>query len=103
LLVTVELGSERGDGGWVARVAGYRYEFRHADGPMLLAYHWHPVGVSPVTHPHLHLGGSLGGLDLSKAHLPTGPVALPDVLRFAIEDLGVEPLRAGWRDLLAPA
>jgi hypothetical protein len=70
---------------------------------MVCAYHWHPVGASHVTSPHLHLGGQIGDIDLSKLHFPTGAVALPDVLRFAIADLGVEPLRADWRDLLAPA
>ena len=72
----------------------YSYELRGANGHPFLAYHWHPVGLSPVTTPHLHIGGSVTGVDLSKVHLPTGPVFLPDVLRFAIIDLGVEPLRA---------
>ena len=86
---------------YTVRSVGYRYELGHADGPMILAYHWHPVGVSPVTTPHLHLGGQVAGLDLSKAHLPTGIVGLDDVLRFAIVDLGVEPLRGDWREVLA--
>lgn len=85
----------------VANVDGYRVELARADGRTILAYHWHPVGVSPVTWPHLHIGGSLVGIDLSKAHLPTGVVALQDVLRFAIADLGVEPLRDDWSEVLA--
>lgn len=85
----------------VAPVDGYRVEFGRADGRTMLAYHWHPVGVSPVTWPHLHVSGSLAGIDLGKAHLPTGVVPLQDVLRFAIVDLGVEPLRDDWRAVLA--
>jgi hypothetical protein len=86
---------------WEARLVGYSHEILYADGPMLLAYHWHPVGLSHVTTPHLHLGGSLAGIDLSKAHLPTGVVPLQEILRFAIVDLGVEPLRGDWRAVLA--
>ena len=68
---------------------------------MILAYHWHPVGVSPVTAPHLHLGGQLMDVDVGKAHLPTGVVSLQAVLRLAIADLGVAPLRDEWREVLA--
>ena len=96
----VERAAESPRSSWQARVSGYAYEFQGADGGMLLAFHWHPVGLSPVTTPHVHLGGPLGGIDLSKAHVPTGPVALQDVLRFAITDLGVRPLREDWRDVL---
>lgn len=78
---------------WTVRSAGYRYEFLHAAGPMLLAYHCDPAGVRPITFSHLHFGGSVRSVDLSKSHLPTGLVTLQDVLRFAIADLGVEPLR----------
>lgn len=101
LRVLVEYAAEEGEPvRWTVRTAGYRYEFQHADGPTLLAYHWHPVGISPITTPHLHLAGTLGGIDLSKAHLPTGLVTLQDVLRFAIADLGVLPLRNDWSAVL---
>ncbi len=105
LTVVVEFQVEEGDrpGRFAATLDGYRNGIRHADGPMHLAYHWHPVGVSPVTWPHLHVGGTVAGIDLSRAHLPTGQVALPDVLRFAIVDLGVRPLRDDWPDLLKTA
>ena len=86
---------------WTTRVASYAYEVQHAGGQMIFAYHWHLAGVSPITFPHLHLGGTLAGIDLSKAHLPTGSVTLQDVLRFAILDLGVEPLRDDWPQILA--
>jgi hypothetical protein len=33
-------------------------------------------------------------------HLPTGWVALEDVLRFCIVDLGVPPLHQGWSEIL---
>ena len=84
-------------------VVGYRSELRLVDGPMLLAYHWHPVGVSPVTTPHLHLSGAVAGVDLTKAHLPTGHVTLQDVVRFVITEWGVRPRRDDWPAVLASA
>ena len=104
LIVLIEYAvaeARNGSGQWTVHVAGYRYEFRLADGPMLLAYHWHPVGVSPIMSPHLHIGGSVRNVDLSKRHLPTGHVTLQDVLRFAVVDLGVAPLRDDWQAVLA--
>jgi hypothetical protein len=79
---------------------GYWYEIRRRDGPTVFAYHWHPVGLSHVTTPHLHVGGTSGGLNLTRAHLPTGYITLQHVIRFAIVDLGVEPLRDDWREVL---
>ncbi|MDQ3693418.1 MAG: hypothetical protein M3464_07305 [Chloroflexota bacterium] len=35
-----------------------------------------------------------------KKHLPTGRVSIQSVVRFAIEELGVPPLRRNWRDIL---
>ncbi len=67
---------------------------------MILAFHWHQMGVSPVTTHHPHRGGTAVGVDFSKAHIPTGRVTLQDVLRFAIVDLGVAPLRDDWPLLL---
>lgn len=37
---------------------------------------------------------------LQRWHLPTGPVAIEDIIRFCIVDLGIEPLDAGWGDIL---
>ncbi|HUG16929.1 MAG TPA: hypothetical protein VMM78_18115 [Thermomicrobiales bacterium] len=36
-----------------------------------------------------------------RAHIPTGQVFIDDVVRFAIADLGVEPLRSDWDSVLA--
>jgi hypothetical protein len=60
----------------------------------IIAFHWHPDGQSPVTHPNLHIsaGAQLGYAQLQNAHVPTGHINLQDVLRFAITDLGIEPL-----------
>jgi hypothetical protein len=70
-----------------------------ADGREVLSFQWHPGGRSPVTWPHLHLGAGaeVGRAELTSAHLPTGRVAIEEVLGLAISELGVEPLRGDER------
>ena len=57
------------------------------------------------TSPHMHLGpaAEIGFTDLGRAHLPTGRIGLADVLRLAIRDLGAEPRRDDWREVLDEA
>jgi len=86
--------------GWHVVTEGYAYRLIHRNGQPIISYHWHPIGDSPVTHPHLHVSGRAGTLDLSKAHLPTGHVA---VVRMTITELGVEPLRDDWDTVLDQA
>jgi len=89
---------------WGVRTTGYVYQLRAGERE-LIADHWHPRGLSPHTAPHMHLGAAaeLGFADLGSAHLPTGHIGLDDVLRLAIRDLGVEPRRGDWRQVLAKA
>jgi len=93
--------------GWTIRTVGYSYGLLTEEGRELLTYHWHAIGPSPVVSPHLHLGAGLLRPELARpfgrTHWPTGPVTLPEVLRVAVADLGVEPLRADWRERLAEA
>lgn len=89
---------------WTVRTVGYVYRLV-AGGRELVAYHWHPRGRSPHTFPHMHLGpaAEIGFTDIGRAHLPTGRIGLADVLRLAIRDLGVEPRRDDWREVLDEA
>jgi hypothetical protein len=82
------------------RIAGYRYALYNRDRRELLSYHWHQSGPSPILTPHLHVGCRAGNADLSKVHLPTGPVTLVDVIRCGIAEFGVQPLRADWGAVL---
>lgn len=84
-------------------MAAYYWTLSEIDGQELLGYHWHPEGASHETAPHLHLGAALrlGRTDLLKAHLPTGQVHLPAIVRLAIQDLGVRPRRSDWAAVLA--
>lgn len=79
---------------WSTVTAGYLFSIDSPEHQEILAFHWHPDGNSPVRHPHLHIGaGAQSGFSpLQKAHVPTGQVMLQDVLLFAINDLGVEPI-----------
>ena len=87
---------------WVVRLTDYYYTLADTTGRELFAYHWHPVGRSSVTWPHLHLGPALGQLSppATQAHFPTGLIAIEDVLRLAIRWFGVIPQRQNWEAVL---
>ena len=86
-------------------VVSYLYAVRVPDGIEILAYQWHPEGVSSVITPHLHLASGSGVTRprLLGAHLPTGHVTLAQFVRCLIEELGVEPRRPDWRAVLDSA
>ena len=88
------------DGSWRVETGKYIYTFRDRDDAELLAYHRHPTGRSRVTWPHLHVGGLGSGLVQSRTHLPTGYVALQDLIRLAIEAFAVTPRRRDWASVL---
>jgi hypothetical protein len=87
-------------GDWSVETLSYIYEIRPVDGPSIIEFHWHPVGRSLVSWPHLHLPAYTTPVNLSRAHVPMGHVTRQAVLRFAIDELGVEPLREDWRAVL---
>lgn len=94
--------SEGVRGPWKTTTSGYLYGLDDADGHEILEYHWHPSGHSEETNPHLHLGAGalVARPELPGAHLPTGRVAVEDVLHLAITVFGVDPTRADWQDIL---
>src|SRR3954452_8454640 len=79
-------------GMWQAQTTAYVYELRLVGGADLIAYHWHPRGISGITWPHAHLHTLTAPVDLSRTHFPTGRIALEAVVRYAIMELKV-PLR----------
>ncbi len=89
-------------GPWKVQTTSYFYELRRGEKE-LLVYHWHPRGASPHTNPHLHLGpgAELGFELLQGAHVPTGRIALEELLRLAITELSVRPRREDWAEVLA--
>ena len=88
---------------WRVKTAGYLYDLLDQEQRSVIAYHWHPTGLSLVRYPHLHVGAATASVDLSKAHLPTGHVSFIAVVRLAIAELGVEPLRPDWQAVLDQA
>jgi hypothetical protein len=81
-------------GPWKVATRAYWYRVDYLDKSEMLSYHWHPLSRSPVTSPHLHLAA------YPRTHFPTGRACLEEVLRFAILDLDVEPLRDDWSTVL---
>ncbi len=46
-------------------------------------------------------GGSTPEFRLSNLHIPTGHVTISDIVRFLIAEVGVEPRRSDWMNVLA--
>ncbi|RIK37062.1 MAG: hypothetical protein DCC58_18515 [Chloroflexi bacterium] len=106
LVVTTPLHPREGE----ARDVAYSYTISDRDGRELVAWHWHPVGVSAETAPHVHLSGvapldlgrGLRALPLADLHVPSGQVTLAGIARFLIAEAGIQPQRRNWREVLAP-
>lgn len=96
----VQAEGERGP--WKCSIQWYQYSLDDADEREVIAYHWHPAGASNVTRPHAHLGvaAKVGHPGLLQAHLPTNRVSIEDFLLLGIRDLGVQPLRDDWQEIL---
>jgi len=91
----------------------YLYAVRDLDGRELFAYHWHPLGLSSVDTPHMHISSArpvalptrpgstpTGELVLSRIHFPTHYMNLSNLVRFLITELGVGPRRPDWESVL---
>lgn len=91
---------ESGRGPWRVATAAYYYTLGIESGPEILGYHWHPFSGVSLPHLHLSAGSGVSRDELQKAHLPTGRIALEQVVRLAIAEFGVEPLRSDWDEVL---
>jgi hypothetical protein len=89
---------EEPSAGWQVQRAAYFYAVGRQDTGELLAFHWHPRGKSPIVTPHLHVRANIqvGERWLGKVHLPTGYLAIEDIVRLVIKELSAEPLREDW-------
>lgn len=86
---------------WTASSRDYFYHLREYNGPEVIALHWHPGRPNQPDFPHLHVTGGSGSVTIDrKQHIPTGRVSLESVVRFAIVELGVRPLRPNWERVL---
>lgn len=94
-------------GPWRVNVVGYLYTLQDRDGLEIVSYHWHPGQQSPITWPHLHIGvaavgegASVSRRDVPGIHFPTKFIALQDIIRLAITQFDVRPLRSDWEQVL---
>ena len=93
------------------KTVSYAYAICDRDERELLAYHWHPEGVSDVTVPHLHIPrippmplprtDPTREVALGEMHLPTNYVHLEDIVELLIREFAIVPLRADWQATLA--
>lgn len=91
------------------QITGYRYEILDSAGDEILAYHYHPSGVSNVRYPHLHVSGKSPAVDIGRGmeqlsldamHLHTGQISIEDVVQLVIREFGVQPLKPDWERVL---
>ncbi len=88
-------------GPWKVTTRAYVYALRQRDESEILAFHWQP-GVSGPPWPHLHVGTCVLQPDHlldRKKHIPTGRIALEDVIALAIE-MGAVALRDDYQQVL---
>lgn len=90
---------------WKVRTISYKYSVdRYDDRQEIVSFHWEGHS-STRPDPHIHIGfaGLGSGASISpKHHIPSGRVALEDVVQFSIEEMGVTPVRiSNWKALLA--
>jgi hypothetical protein len=96
---------------WRVATRMYQYRLLDHDERELLVYHSQPGNeyLGP-DHPHVHVAAALTArvnaletesIGLAGRHLATGRISLEAVIRMLIEEFGVAPQRADWRDTLA--
>lgn len=85
----------------------WRYTIYDHNQRELLAYHWHPGGVSEKTTPHFHVGSTIldttgheMGKTFSRLHHPSGYVSIADIVRALIEEFNVVPIHDRWDETL---
>ena len=96
------VGRGYGDERYRVQTRGYYYHVINSMDEEIMLFHWHPDGK--VTEPHLHVGSKQLAPNAalpSDAHVPTSRVAFEQVALFLIEELGVEPRRADYADVIS--
>ena len=98
---------------FIVEPIGYAYQFSTPnDFRELFAFHWTPeaAGAGERRFPHVHLRssfvadtGPLNRETFGKLHFPTGQLTAADIVRFAITELNVVPLRPDWAAIIEGA
>jgi len=91
------------------RMSTRGYMYLLATDRVMINWHWHPKtsasrNVDPSIRPHVHtthLEIDTGKQSkIARLHVPTGRVAIEQVVRYAIEELGVKALNDDWNKLI---
>ena len=85
------------EGKLVTSTQGYLYQVI-VGSDAVIEFHYHPA--QRADHCHVHVAGALPGFDLNKIHIPTGRIAIEDVILLVVNDFDVKPKR-GWQKALA--
>ena len=83
----------------------YIYSILDAEEKDLIGFHYHPdLDDDPVLYPHIHVYADadkrFSFFNLHKRHIPSGRVALEDVIEWLIIELEIKPLREDWKEIL---
>jgi hypothetical protein len=95
---------DRDRGPYKVSTRGYMHALQTIDGAEVIAFHWHPIGTSDVKDTHMHMGSTQlnpAGVISKKHHIPAPRMSVEAVVRFCIEQVGVEPLRDKWSSILS--
>jgi hypothetical protein len=89
------------------RISTQKYYYSVWSNPAerLIDFHYHDR-KSDSYHGHLHIpsdGAKSAVHPLMNKHIPTAHIPLEDVVRFLIQELGVDPRRADWNEVLCDA
>jgi hypothetical protein len=86
----------------------YLYSIADSDQNDLIGFHYHPeLNEDPVLYPHIHAYANKDErflpLNLHRRHIPSGRIALEDVIRWLIDELEMKPNRDDWDAVLTSA
>lgn len=90
---------------YLVSTKSYLYSILDAEKKDLIGFHYHPeLDDDPVVHPHIHVYADtdkrFADFNLHKRHIPSGRVALEDVIEWLIIELEVKALRSDWQRIL---
>ncbi len=83
----------------------YLYSILDEERRDLIGFHYHPeLDDDPVSYPHIHVYADaderFSFFDLHRRHIPSGRVALEDVIEWLIAELDVIAIRKDWPEVL---
>lgn len=101
LTATQSFTMRKDKGEWRVSTREYIYNVSDSEDTRsyMFAWHWHP---NQRPECHLHVNAELAnGMKLHRRHVPTARVSFEEVLRFLIEECGIEPnTHSNWRTVL---